>query len=54
MPELDRLVLMRTLRPERLTAALSRFVAAAIGPQYITSQPFSLDRSFQARLLCNM
>ncbi len=47
MPELDRLVIVRTLRPERLTAALSRFVAAALGVQYITSQPFSLERSFQ-------
>ena len=49
MPELDRLVILRTLRPERLTAALGRFVAAAIGQQYITSQPFSLERSFQVR-----
>ena len=47
MPELDRLIIVRALRPERLTAALSRFVAAAIGSQYITSQPFSLERSFQ-------
>lgn len=49
MPEMDRLVIVRTLRPERLTAALSRFVAAAIGQQYITSQPFSLERSFQVK-----
>ena len=49
MPELDRLVIVRTLRPDRLTAALAKFVANVMGPQYIASQPFSLDRSFQVR-----
>ena len=53
MPELDRLVIVKTLRPERLTEALSKFVAAAIGQGYITSQPFSLERSFQvSSILC--
>ncbi len=33
MPELDRLVIVRTLRPDRLTAALSKFVAGSIGQQ---------------------
>lgn len=47
MPEMDRLVIVKTLRPDRLTAALSRFVAATIGKQYITSVSFSLERSFQ-------
>ena len=47
MPELDRLVIVRTLRPDRLTAALARFVAGTIGQQYITYQAFSLERSFQ-------
>lgn len=48
MPELDRLVIVKILRPDRLTAALSHFVAGVIGLQYITSQSFSLERSFQA------
>ena len=52
MPELDRIIFVRTLRPDRLTAALSRFVAGNIGQQYVTSQPFSLERSFQVRTLC--
>jgi len=50
MPELDRLVIVRALRPDRLTAALSKFVAGSIGPQFIASQPFSLERSFQVGL----
>ena len=54
MPELDRLVIVRALRPERLTSALSKFVAAAIGPGYITSQPFSLERSFQVSIILHL
>ena len=51
MPEFDRLLIFRTLRPDRLTAAMARFVANTLGEQYITSQPFDLERSFQARLV---
>ena len=47
MPEFDRLLLFRALRPDRLTAAMARFVANILGAQYITSQPFDLERSFQ-------
>ncbi|KAK9866454.1 hypothetical protein WJX84_011662 [Apatococcus fuscideae] len=47
MPEFDRLLIFRTLRPDRLTAAMARFVANTLGEQYITSQPFDLERSFQ-------
>ena len=50
MPEFDRLLIFRTLRPDRLTAAMARFVANTLGEQYITSQPFDLERSFQASL----
>jgi hypothetical protein len=47
MPEFDRLLLFRALRPDRLTAAMGRFVTNTIGSRYITSQPFDLERSFQ-------
>ena len=47
MPEFDRLLLFRALRPDRLTAAMGRFVTSTIGSRYITSQPFDLERSFQ-------
>lgn len=50
MPEVERVIVVRTLRPDRLTAALARFVAGTIGQQFVTSQPFSLDRSFQVIL----
>ena len=47
MADMDRLVLIRTLRPDRLTAAMAAFVGNTLGAAYIISQPFSLDRSFQ-------
>ena len=36
----------RTLRPDRLTAAMQRFVANTIGKEYTASQPFDLERSY--------
>lgn len=81
MPEFSRLLLFHALRPDRLTAAMSKFVAGtlgervwrstwqlgwwpwsmyyastlpahtlagcAAGKEYVTSQPFNLERSFQ-------
>lgn len=49
MPEFDRLLIMRALRPDRLTAAMAKFVANTLGKHYTTSQPYNLERSFQAR-----
>jgi dynein heavy chain len=47
MPEFDRLLLFRALRPDRLTAAMKKFVTNMIGSKYVTSQPYDLERSFQ-------
>jgi dynein heavy chain len=47
MPEFNRLLLFHALRPDRLTAAMSKFVAGTLGKEYVTSQPFNLERSFQ-------
>lgn len=47
MPEFDRLLLFRALRPDRLTAAMRKFVTNMIGAKYVTSQPYDLERSFQ-------
>lgn len=47
MPEFDRLLVFRALRPDRLTAAMTKFVTNMIGKQYVTSQPYDLERSFQ-------
>lgn len=46
MPEFERLLLFRALRPDRLTAAMRKFVTNIIGAQYVTSQPYDLERSF--------
>ncbi|KAL0038617.1 hypothetical protein WJX79_000048 [Trebouxia sp. C0005] len=47
MPEFERLLIFRTLRPDRLTAAMQRFVANTIGKEFTSSQQFDLERSFQ-------
>lgn len=47
MPEFERLLIFRTLRPDRLTAAMQRFVANTIGKEYTSSQQFDLERSYQ-------
>ena len=46
MPEFDRLLLFRALRPDRLTSAMSRFVCSSLDPKYVTSQAFDLERSY--------
>jgi len=47
MPEFERLLIFRTLRPDRLTAAMQRFVANTIGKEFTSSQQYDLERSFQ-------
>lgn len=46
MPEFERLLIFRALRPDRLTAAMAKFVTNTIGAQYTRSMPFDLERSF--------
>ena len=47
MPEFDRLLLFRAVRPDRLTSAMARFVTGLLGAKYVTSQPYDLERSYQ-------
>ncbi|CAD7696266.1 unnamed protein product [Ostreobium quekettii] len=47
MAEFERLLLFRALRPDRLTAAMARFVTSTIGKDYVTSNPFDLEASFK-------
>ena len=47
MPTFEKLLIIRTLRPDRLTAAMSRFVATTLGKHYVTAKPFNLEASFQ-------
>ena len=49
MPAFEKLLIIRTLRPDRLTAAMSRFVANTLGKHYVTAKPFDLERSFMVR-----
>jgi len=52
MPEFERLLIFRTLRPDRLTAAMQRFVANTIGKEFTSSQQFDLERSFAVGIHC--
>jgi hypothetical protein len=52
MPEFDRLLLFRAVRPDRLTSALNKFVTGLLGAKYCTSQPYDLERSYQVRDVC--
>ncbi len=47
LPPFARLVLLRALRPDRLTTALKGWVAATLGPEYITQSPFDIAQTFQ-------
>lgn len=47
LPALDRLLILRALRPDRLAPALSAFVAASLGPAYVASAPLDLDRALR-------
>ncbi len=52
MTEFDRLLLFRALRPDRLTLAMRRFVAGALGQEYTISRPFDLEVACQVGQKC--
>ena len=43
----DRLLAIRALRPDRMSDALSMFVADMLGAKYTMSQPFNLEKSYE-------
>ena len=54
MPEFDKLLIFKALRPDRLTAAMARFVSNNIGSEFTMSHPYDLERSYQVcfAILC--
>lgn len=50
LPEFERLLLFKVLRPDRLTAAMRNFVTSTMGKEYTTSQPFNLGLSCKVLL----
>ncbi|KFM23536.1 Dynein beta chain, flagellar outer arm [Auxenochlorella protothecoides] len=44
---LERLLVLRALRPDRLTQATELFVASTLGPKFAASQPWSLDDAYK-------
>jgi len=47
LPEFEKLLLIRALRTDRMSEALSAFVRQIMGAKYITSQPFNLEKSYK-------
>lgn len=47
LPPLPRLILLRALRPDRLTTALKGWIASTLGPDYIVQPPFDMMQTFQ-------
>ena len=45
--EFNKLLMMRTLRPDRLPAAIQKFVENVLGPVFVESVPYNLERSFE-------
>ena len=50
MADFDKMLIMRVLRADRLMSAMSRFVSGVLGPEFVTSQAFDLERSYQVRV----
>ena len=47
LPEFEKLLLIRALRTDRMSEALSGFVKQIMGAKYVTSQPFNLEKSYK-------
>lgn len=41
------LLLLRVLRPDKLTSAIHKFVAEQMGSQFVEPPPFDLDKCYQ-------
>ena len=44
---LDKLMLLRAIRPDRLINSLSSFVGDAMGKEYVTQKPFNMAETFE-------
>ena len=47
MPGLEKLLIFKALRPDRLTIAVRNFVAGTLGLEYTTSRGFNLELACQ-------
>ena len=47
LPLLDRVCVVRALRPDRLPPGLAAFVSASLGPRFASSRPFDLDAALK-------
>eukprot|EP00736_Rhodelphis_marinus_P010572 Rmarinus@m.9666 len=47
IPEFQKLLIIRSLRPDRMTEALATFVKGILGQRYVTSEAFNLAKSFE-------
>jgi dynein heavy chain len=47
LTDLQRMLLLRVLRPDRLTSALSKWVAASMGTKYVEQEPFRVLSTYK-------
>ena len=47
LPDFEQLLIVRALRPDRMTNAMINFVSKIMGAHFVTSQPFNLKASFE-------
>lgn len=43
---LQRMIVLRTLRPDKLIPAITSFVADALGKRFVEPKPFSIEPSY--------
>lgn len=46
MSEFHRLLLLRAMRPDRVTSALSNYVSKMMGERYVEQPPFNVFEAF--------
>jgi dynein heavy chain len=47
LPEFKRLLVIKVLRPDRMTEAIATYVKSALEPKYVKSEPFNFARSYE-------
>ncbi|DBA03229.1 TPA: hypothetical protein N0F65_011588 [Lagenidium giganteum] len=47
LTQFQRIILLRALRPDRVTNALRTFIADSLGEEYVTQPPFNMDATYE-------
>merc|ERR1719502_358191 len=47
LKDMNKLLLIRAMRPDRLTSALVKFVQDELGPNFVKEKPFNMEQAYQ-------